>query len=642
MEKIKLNYISDDYTKVDFSFSNRIISIVKSCGYAKWFDSGNIKYWYIPRSKTLNMIQLIKEKRIPLELEKTIQIEFNLSRMAKTQEEIDQIALRKLNDPSYAISSDYDTNYLNFREGFDLYPYQKAGLKYSVIRNGRVLFGDDMGLGKTPQGIAMARHYKNDWPLVVIAPASLLFNWKKEIMLWLPDIKDEDIKIIKNGKEKPSRKITIASYDYTIKQEDSIKNYLGVRGVLLIDEAHNMKNSEAKRTQSLMRICHVVKRLAIITGTPFLSRPKEAWTLLNSIDPFEKEWKDQLEFEAKYCEASIMKIGYKNIYQANGAANIEEFHDTIRKKVMVRRLKTDEGVLDQLPPKRRLTQYLEIDGDYKDSVENLTLSIAYRVIKQYRIFGGNDLRKLKKEVLSDAEGGGVNDDLFKAYKLTGMAKVDVICEWLSSKLDDSNSKFIVFGHHKDFLTAISNILEKKKIKYMKIEGSTKAETRFENTEKFQKDPECRVAVLSILAASVGLTLTAAKEVIMGEFPWTPALAQQAECRAHRNGQKETVSCYYMIANNTIDGYLWNMLSRKSQTSSLMLDGGQGDEMEEQIDMETADILDAIIIQIHDNVSKGILDLSTLPEEFAINGDDDNLTKERKELNSELLSIIQGN
>jgi SWI/SNF-related matrix-associated actin-dependent regulator 1 of chromatin subfamily A len=576
-----------------------------------WFN-GEMKCWLIPRNWSYQLVLWTKEAGIALEIDKQMQVDFGLSRRGKTAEEIEERKRKKAADPSYAVDAEYDTKYLNLREGFDLYPYQRAGLKYMVMKDGRVLLGDDMGLGKTPQGIAMARHYQNDWPLVVIAPASLLLNWKKEIMQWLPDIKDEDIRVIKKGTQKPSRKITIASYDYTIKQEQAIKDYLGVKGVLLIDEAHNMKNPEAKRTEALMRICHVVKRLAVITGTPFLSRPKEAWSLLNAVNPFHPEWKDQQEFEAKYCEGKVVKMGKRHIYQANGAARVEEFHDLIREEVMIRRLKTDGGVLDQLPDKRRVTQYLEIDDEDRASVDMVTQNITYRVLKNYKNYK-NNLRELKKVFLAESTAEGAEDDMFKAYKMTGMAKINNICDWVSQKLDDSDAKFIIFGHHKDFLNGISETLEKKKIKYMKIDGSTSKEKRFENTESFQKDPEIRVAVLSIVAASVGLTLTAASEVVMGEFPWTPALAQQAECRAHRNGQKELVTCYYMVANNTIDGYLWNMLSRKSVTSSLMLDGGEGDEMEEEIDMETGDLLDSIILSVHEAVQNGIIDINDLPD-----------------------------
>lgn len=631
MEKVKLSYLNDVHTKCEFQFSDRVKDVIKKVPGAFW--GGELKCWLIPRNWTYQLVLYLKEEGIIIELEKPMQIEFGLSKRGKTQEEIDARKRKKAEDPSYAVDAEYDTSYLNLRDGFELYAYQRAGLKYAVSKNGRILLGDDMGLGKTPQGIAIARHYQKDWPLVVIAPASLLLNWKKEIMQWLPDIKDEDIRVINKGSQKPSRMITIASYDYTIKQEQAIKDYLGFRGVLLIDEAHNMKNPEAKRTEALMRICHVVKRLAIITGTPFLSRPKEAWSLLNAINPFQKEWADQKEFEARYCEGKVIKMGKKYIYQANGASRIEEFHDLIREQVMVRRLKTDGGVLDQLPEKRRVTQYLEIDDDQRESLDMITREITFKVLKHYKKYS-NNLRDLKKEFLAESTAEGAEDDMFRAYKMTGMAKVHNICDWVSQKLDDSDSKFIIFGHHKDFLNGISETLDNKKIKYMRIDGSTSKEKRFENTENFQKDPEIRVAVLSIQAASVGLTLTAASEVIMGEFPWTPALAQQAECRAHRNGQKELVTCYYMIANNTIDGYLWNMLSKKSVTSSLMLDGGEGDEMEEEIDMETGDLLDSIILTVHEAIQKNVIDINKLP-----NGDDDDFSEEFSSIVETLTNVI---
>lgn len=612
MEKIKLSYLNEHYTRCDFQYNDKIKDIVKTVG-AQFHKGGeNNIYWYILKSNTLKLINLIKENKIAIEISREIQIDFQLSKRGKTQAEIDERKRKKAEDPSYAISADFDTTYLKFREGFDLYPYQKAGLKYAISKNGRILLGDDMGLGKTPQGIAMARHYQCDWPLMVIAPASLLLNWKKEIMQWLPDIKDKDITVIKKGAQKPKGMITIASYDYTTKQEIAIKDYLGLKGVLLVDEAHNMKNPDAKRTQCLMRICHVVKRLAIITGTPFLSRPKEAWSLLNSVDPLDEEWANQSDFEAKYCEAKIIKIGKKHVYNADGASNVEEFHDIIRERVMVRRLKTDGGVLDQLPDKRRLTQYLDIDSSGRADLDFITKDITRRALSAYKNNNGN-IRALKKEFLEKSTADGAKDDIFRAYKLTGMAKIDNICEWVSDKLDSSDSKFIIFGHHKEFLSQVADTLKNKKIDFMKIDGSTPIQKRFDNTERFQTDPSCRVAVLSIQAASVGLTLTAASEVIMGEFPWTPALAQQAECRAHRNGQKELVSCYYMIANNTIDGYLWNMLSRKSETSSLMLDGGEGDEMEEEIEGGNGNILDSIILSIHEAVKKKSIDLDTIPE-----------------------------
>jgi SWI/SNF-related matrix-associated actin-dependent regulator 1 of chromatin subfamily A len=586
-------------TFVDFSFNEKIKESVKSAGGARW--DGEAKKWFIRNDRVKYLIESIKSKRIAMTIDKEIQKHFNLNKQGKTKEEIEERENYKKNHSSYAIKKDdFDTSYLNFKEGMKLYPYQVAGTYYGIKKNGRVLLGDDMGLGKTAQGIAIARHFQKDWPLFIVVPASLLLNWKKELLQWLPDINEDDITIIKKGTQRPKGLITISSYDYTHKKENVITNYLGIKGVLLIDEAHGMKNPEAKRTKSLIRISHAAKRCIIMTGTPFLSRPFEIWPLLYALNPEHKEWNNSQTFAEKYCEGKVIKMGNQHIFYTAGSSNMEEFHDLVRDELMVRRLKTDDGVLDQLPPKRRYTQYLEADENTLKSIETIKTELT-NIISEYYVSSNGDLRYLKRQVL--AHNSDMEDDIFKAYRLAGLAKVHSICDWISDKLDSGTNKLIIFGHHKDFLDGIQERLVSKKINFMRIDGSTNKDKRFENTEEFQNNEECRVALLSINAASVGLTLTAASNVLIGEMPWTPALAQQAECRAHRNGQLELVNCYYAIANKTFDGILWDMLSRKSVSSNNMLDGGFGDEMEEELEVTSTDILEAAIFSYHEEQIK---------------------------------------
>lgn len=598
MELVQLKYIDIDNVKVDFKYSEKIKNIVKKAGTARWNPEN--KYWSIHKSRLHNLINLLKSEKIALKLDLIIQNEFELNSHGKTKEEEQKMIEMKKSHPSYAIKGNIDTTYLNFNDGFDLYPYQNAGLEYALSKNGRILLGDDMGLGKTAQCIAIAQHYKKEWPLMIIAPASLILNWKKELLMWLKELNEDDITIIKKGKDLPKCKVTIGSYDYSIKQKEAIQQYLGVKGVLIVDEAHNIKNPESQKTQAVVEIAHAAKRCIITTGTPFLSRPIEIWPLLYSINPTHPEWNNENEFATKYCEGKIIKIGKRRIFDKNGASNMEEFHDLIRDTLMIRRLKTDDGVLDQLPSKRRVTQYIETDEDYINDIQKIKEDLEAKVIEYYKLFNGN-LGELKRHILSETSSS--EEGVFKAYNLAGLSKVDGICDWIKEKFDEGMKKLIVFGHHKNFLDAISDTLNHKKIKYIRIDGSTPKKKRFEYTEAFQNDESIEVAVLSINAASVGLTLTAASEVLIGEMPWTPALAQQAECRAHRNGQKEIVTCYYAIANGTFDGALWNMLSKKSMTSNTMLDGGFGDEMEDEISLSTNDILDAVILDIHEKIEK---------------------------------------
>lgn len=598
MELVKIKCINREYSQLAFSYNQKIIGVIKSTGSA--FFSGEDKNWYIKNEKVRYLIANLKKSGVALNVDKIIQKHLELSPQGKTVEEVEAFKKKKREHPSYAITSNFDQTPLKLKEGMELYPYQKAGVEYGIDKKGRVLIGDDMGLGKTAQAIALSAYYRNDWPLVVAAPASLLLNWKKELLMWLSFLEEDDIQVIKRGSQKPKGIVTICSYDYCFKRQDWLSQYMGVRGVLIVDEAHCMKNPETNRGQALISLSHAAKRSIMISGTPFLNRPIEIWPLLYALNPLHPEWNDYNSFAEKYCEGKLIKMNKKTIFDVSGASNMEEFHDLIRDEIMVRRLKSDEGVLDQLPEKRRVTQYLEPDKNFSKDIANVVSELENTVREYYPKYK-NDLRELKRAILQNSSE--VEDNIFKAYQKAGESKVGAICNWVEEKFEDGLNKLIIFGHHGAFLDRIQEILEKKKIGFMRIDGGVSKNQRFERTEQFQNDPECRVALLSVGAGSVGLTLTAASSVLIGEMPWTPALSQQAEARAHRNGQKESVTCYYAIANGTFDGHLWNMLSKKSTTSSNMLDGGLGDEMEEEIDINTEDILDAVILSVVQNIEQ---------------------------------------
>lgn len=604
MELVKMRYNPSDSneTLLEYGFNQKINELLKSrVGTARF--KGEFKCWAINIDRTGKALQVLKEERILLKISEDIQKQFGLNAQGKTKEEVEKQQEMKKNHPSYAISDpNFDQSYLNLK--LKLYEYQKAGVAYGISKNGRFLLGDDMGLGKTPQGIALAAHYRQDWPVLVLAPASLLFNWKKEFMQWM-NLQESDITVIKKSKQSPRGKITIASYDYATKRTDSIRTYLGVRGVLLVDEAHNMKNHESKRTKAIIDIANFSKRAIMISGTPFLSRPIEIWTLLKAIRPHHPEWVDISAFATKYCAAKMVEFPIpgtnrkRRVFDMGGASAIEEFHDLIREEVMVRRLKTDEGVLDQLPDKVRVTQYFETDEKYMENLNRLVSSLTTAIREFHQQTNGN-LKEIKSLMFRQLSAS-VEEDVFEAYRLAGMAKVEMIKDWVIDKLESGIGKLIIFGHHKDFLNGIEESLIKEKVKYIKIDGAVSKEKRFKYTEDFQTDDSIKVALLSINAASVGLTLTKASHVLMGEIPWTPALAQQAECRAHRNGQQDVVTCYYAIANGTLDGALWNMISTKSSVISAMLDGGFGDEMDAQLN--SGDIIDAVISQIDKEIKE---------------------------------------
>lgn len=598
--KIKRSVSNPNETLLKYDFSTRVNGLLRKFIEGSKFIP-DLACWSIPFEQTLKTIDIFKKASVYLKLDNELQKHFNLNLNGKTPNEVKEIKLYKDTHPSYKTQSNFDTSYLNLK--MNLYPYQVAGLEYAIQKEGRILLGDDMGLGKTAQGIAIAKHFEKDYPVIVLAPSSLLFNWKKEIINWL-GIDEKEVTVLKTGKHKPKGMFSIGSYDYAKKNVEVIGEYLNGKGILIVDEAHAIKNYKSQRTKAIMEIAHIAKRAVLISGTPFLSRPIEIYPLLNSINPKHKIWSNYKVFGERFCEGREMTLKVKlkggktrdqKIFNVNGASRIEEFHNLVRDEVMVRRLKSDEGVLDQLPEKIRVTQYFETSSKEQKEINILMNGLKIQIEKAFRQYNGDE-KEVKKHIFSRLSSSSMEEDIFEAYRLAGKAKIDSVKSWVVEKLDGEVDKLIIFGHHKDFLDGIEQTLIDEKIKYMKIDGSTSKIKRFENTENFQKNPEIRVALLSINAASVGLTLTAASTVLMGELPWTPALAQQAEARAHRNGQKEIVYCYYAIANETLDGYLWNMISQKSSVISSMLDGGFGDEME--LNFSPRDFIDQMIKMQH--------------------------------------------
>ena len=136
---------------------------------------------------------------------------------------------------------------------------------------------------------------------------------------------------------------------------------------------------------------------------------------------------------------------------------------------------------------------------------------------------------------------------------------------IEEQLKKTEEKILIFAVHHNMMDAISDVLTKNKIRHVRIDGTTKSETRASNVENFQRDPGIRVAVLSIGACSTGITLTSASTIIFAELDWTPANLLQCEARAHRIGQERQVTCYYLIAPGTADDVIWPMLQEKQRT-----------------------------------------------------------------------------
>ncbi len=406
--------------------------------------------------------------------------------------------------------------------------------------------------GKTPQAIVAAYGY-NKWPVIIICPASLRFNWKREWLEWIPDIRESDICVLTKKKQPIGGKIIITSYE--IASALVIELCSLAPACVILDEAQYIKNTKAKRTNALVPLCRHAKNCFLLTGTPVLNRPIELFAQLVALGVMVLE--DWYKYARRYCAMKAKKGRFG--WDDSGASNLTELNYKLKKLCMIRRLKAD--VLPELPPKERVRLIVEPVVVPSDESVVAEVTMAFNKCRRNR---AETIAFLKKNYQK------LSGFLFKEYALMGMHKAPIAAEWLLETAA-SEKPIVVFAHHKNTLNVICAALSAAKIKWIRIDGKTPAAERLPLVDKFQRG-EVSVAVLSITAASTGLTLTAAQDMLVVELPFGPGLAGQAEDRIHRIGQKNAALIRYMISERSLDEYLWKMINKKSAIASEALDG----------------------------------------------------------------------
>ncbi|XP_072179290.1 SWI/SNF-related matrix-associated actin-dependent regulator of chromatin subfamily A-like protein 1 [Diadema setosum] len=417
-----------------------------------------------------------------------------------------------------------------------LMPFQRKGVDFAIHRNGRALIADEMGLGKTIQAICVACHYRTEWPMLVVTPSSMRYSWAEAFLKWIPSLEEHEINVVTSGKEDVAcGLINIISYDIMSRQTKAL---LAKRfKVVIMDESHFLKNYKTARTKAALPLLKAAYRVILLSGTPALSRPAELFNQVNIVNP--KLFPSFHEFAVRYCDAKQNHWGW----DYSGSSNLSELQLLLEEKVMVRRLKRD--VLTQLPSKMR--QVIMMDpGVVKTG--SMSLKSAAKEME-------------KKKSKSDQHGA-----LLKYFGETGVAKIPALREYIID-LAECGHKFLVFAHHQAVLDAMTEALQKKNIKYIRIDGSTTSHHRKELVDKFQTNDSYLVAVLSITACNAGITLTSASTVLFAELFWNPGILVQAEDRVHRIGQQDSVTVRYLIAKGTADDYIWPLVQKKLSTLS---------------------------------------------------------------------------
>ncbi|CAG8594392.1 11800_t:CDS:2 [Paraglomus brasilianum] len=432
-----------------------------------------------------------------------------------------------------------------------LLPYQKEGVVRSVMRNGRILLGDEMGLGKTVQALAVCSFYRGDWPVLVVCPATLRTNWQNEINKWLDETNVQTVFHAADSVSVPTPHFVVISYDLCLRLDEHLRDRFRI---IICDEAHQLKNKDSQRSKLLIPLIQKTKRALLLTGTPAISRPVELFPQLTALE--KNVFPAFRQYGARYCN------GYKGPFgwDYTGSSNLEELNWMLEQTVLIRRIKKDVEL--ELPTKGRQLVCIEIDETFKREFKKLKGS-SESLRQQIVTASGLQQKRLvrQKETL-----------MTKMYLFTGTAKIPPVIEYLTTLYKETTKKFLVYAHHLSILDAIEEALTTElKADVIRIDGSTAAQHRQALCDTFQTDPRIRVGILSLTAASAGITLTAADMVIFAELYWNPSCLLQAEDRAHRIGRDAHVDVKYLIAKDTADEILWPLIQDKLRVVGKMLD-----------------------------------------------------------------------
>jgi SWI/SNF-related matrix-associated actin-dependent regulator 1 of chromatin subfamily A len=423
--------------------------------------------------------------------------------------------------------------------------HQKEAIQ-KLVENKKFILADDMGLGKTTSTIIAALE-SGSKKVLIICPATLKINWKREI----ENYSDKSIYIAESKNFSTEADFVIINYDiiknfHDTKKKNDSQVLAAKFDLVIVDEAHYIKNATAQRTKLINDIVKNTERLWLLTGTPMTSRPIDYFNLLNIIDsPVAKNW---MAYAIRYCSGYQFNVGGRKVWNVTGASNLEELRDRTL-GLTLRRLK--ENVLD-LPDKIITPVYLRLKSK---SYEN--------VMGEYYDWYDKNPEESKSLTVQFSK-------LTKIRQIIADEKIEQTIE-LAENIIEQDKKVIIFCNFTDSLNKITEHFGKAAVK---LDGSMSKHERQNSVDQFQENPKVKVFVGNIKAAGVGITLTAAEAVIMNDLSFLPSDHAQAEDRAYRYGQKNNVLVYYPIFENTIEGIIYDILNNKKQVIATVMGDNQ--------------------------------------------------------------------
>jgi SWI/SNF-related matrix-associated actin-dependent regulator 1 of chromatin subfamily A len=477
--------------------------------------------------------------------------------------------------PMPELDIDIDSLMWSKKHNGGLFDYQKRGVAYNLLHK-RVIVGDTMGLGKTSQAIATAEAAgPGAW--LIICPSSLKINWQREIEDWTRHkaliLADQIKHNFHYYYQEGFVKYFIVNYEslkkYFVEKINMPKdakqfrlNYVEFKKQIsmfkgvIIDESHRIKSGRTWQTRFSRGICKDKEYRLLLTGTPVVNKPKDLIQQLAAIGRM-PELFDYSTFMNRYC------AGPKE------ASNLKELNSVLTQHCFYRRDKQE--VLKDLPAKTRTVVITDITTrkEYNDAMRDLE-----KYLREYKGCSDDQIKKkMRGEIM-------VTIGILKNISARG--KVEAFCDLIESTLEQGE-KLIVFANLHEIIDQVTA----KFPKCVSITGKHSTEERQRAVDLFQNDPTTKLIVCSIKAAGVGITLTASSQVAFIELPWTFADCEQSEDRAHRVGQKNNVTCTYLLGDKTIDQKIYQIILEKKSIAQAVT--GAEDVVEENVVSQLIDL-----------------------------------------------------
>jgi superfamily II DNA or RNA helicase len=486
--------------------------------------------------------------------------------------------------------------------GRTLMPHQGQLVAAAAAGHRSFLLADEPGLGKTAQAL-LAAQAANAYPLLVVVPNVVKTNWGREAALWTPT--RSATVIHGNGDTMDGfADIVVVNYEVLDRHVGWIGDF-GFRG-MVVDEAHFIKNKSSQRSQHVLQLSESIRSrvarplLMALTGTP----------LINDIEDFRAIWQFLGWIDDTKPLAELMQA-----LEETGLTPADpEFYAAARQCVVdrgiVRRRKVD--VAADIPARRIADLPVELDDKVARSIREAERSLARRMVAQYesalaRRESGpaapgidHDLvRRIATRERKEATTAAGEENVFAMMRRIGRAKADLAADY-AAQLARSAGKVVFFAKHVDVMDAAEAAFTKAGIEFSSIRGDQTRTVRQKQIDAFVKDPDVAIAVCSLTAAGVGINLQVASNIVLAELSWTDAEQTQAIDRSHRIGQTEPVTAWRIIAAQTIDARIAELIDSKAGLAARALDGSE-EEVSSSADVQ----LEALVALLTDALTASL-------------------------------------